>query len=171
MASSFVRGTESGTITRASTPKCRAANATPCAMLPALQVYTPRASSVGSASSMALVAPRILNDPIGCKHSSLSHTSQGGFGTSRGSNGVHIAAPAIRSRAASIASSGMRVIGCMRHDGSPRRQRPGLVREQHAHSARWNFACTHSAKSNFARACSTDIRYGESAVRSSAGRG
>lgn len=38
MASTFVRGAVSGTTTRHATPSCRAAKATPWAMLPALAV-------------------------------------------------------------------------------------------------------------------------------------
>lgn len=46
-------------------------DATPCAMFPALAVHTPRASDSRDASDIALLAPRILNEPIGWRHSSL----------------------------------------------------------------------------------------------------
>ena len=52
-------------------PRSRAPQATPCAMLPALAVTTPRSSAPGGASAIAFIAPRILNEPIGCRHSSL----------------------------------------------------------------------------------------------------
>ena len=57
------------------TPSSRATQATPCAMFPALVVQTPRRHSSGSACRIALAAPRILNEPIGWRHSSLSQIS------------------------------------------------------------------------------------------------
>ena len=54
MAASFVSGAWSGTTIVAGTPSSRAAHATPCAMLPALAVTTPPASSSGAARRIAL---------------------------------------------------------------------------------------------------------------------
>ena len=71
IASSFVCGAVSGTTTVHGTPRSRAPHATPWAMLPALAVTTPLASASGGASAIAFIAPRILNEPIGCRHSSL----------------------------------------------------------------------------------------------------
>ena len=71
IASSFVFGAVSGTTTVQGTPRSRAPQATPWAMLPALAVTTPFASASGGASAIALSAPRILKEPIGCRHSSL----------------------------------------------------------------------------------------------------
>ncbi len=71
MASSLVCGAWSGTTTVHGMPRSRAPQATPCAMLPALAVTTPFASAPAGASAIALSAPRILNEPIGCRHSSL----------------------------------------------------------------------------------------------------
>ena len=71
IASSFVCGAWSGTITVQGTPASRAAHATPCAMFPALAVTTPSRSSSGDVCRIAFVAPRILNEPIGCRFSSL----------------------------------------------------------------------------------------------------
>ena len=59
------------TITLLRAPTFRAANATPCAALPALTVHTPSASAAASSCRTALYAPRILNEPIGCSVSSL----------------------------------------------------------------------------------------------------
>ena len=47
MARSFVSGAVSITMTEQRAPALRAANATPCAALPALTVQTPSASSAG----------------------------------------------------------------------------------------------------------------------------
>ena len=65
---------------RRSSPARRAARAiqaTPCAMLPVLVVTRPAASSSRGALSTAFPAPRILNEPIGCRFSSLSQISAG----------------------------------------------------------------------------------------------
>jgi hypothetical protein len=55
----------------AGTPALRAASATPWAALPALTVQTPHAAAASGKSRIALYAPRILNDPIGCRHSNF----------------------------------------------------------------------------------------------------
>ena len=70
-AAILVSGAVSGTTTVHETPSLRADQATPCAMLPALAVQTPASSASGPAASMALLAPRSLNEPIGCSNSSL----------------------------------------------------------------------------------------------------
>jgi hypothetical protein len=46
-------------------------------MLPALAVTTPAATASGGACRIAFSAPRILNEPIGCRFSSLSQISAG----------------------------------------------------------------------------------------------
>ena len=56
---------------RRGSPSSRAAHATPCAMLPALAVTSPLARSDSGAWRIALVAPRILNELIGCSSSSF----------------------------------------------------------------------------------------------------
>ena len=71
MAASFASGACSGTAIVAGTPSDRAAQATPWAMLPALAVTRPPARAAGDASRTALVAPRILNELIGWRFSSL----------------------------------------------------------------------------------------------------
>ncbi len=60
---------------------------------------------------MALAAPRILKEPMGWRHSSLSQT--GGPGLS-GSRGVRTAAPSMRRRADSMDSTGTGASGSMR---------------------------------------------------------
>src|SRR3954452_21833552 len=55
-------------------PSRRAARATPCAWLPALAATTPRARSASVSREMRVYAPRILNDPVRCRFSHLSHT-------------------------------------------------------------------------------------------------
>src|SRR6185369_5137682 len=74
-------------------------------MFPAEAVRTPRARSLAGICAMALDAPRILNEPIGCRHSSLRKIFSGASGTPRGSSGVRMAVPAIRPRAAMISAS------------------------------------------------------------------
>ena len=64
----------------AGTCSSRAIQATPWAMLPALVVRTPSAIVSRAVLRIALAAPRILNEPIGCRHSSLSQISAGDFG-------------------------------------------------------------------------------------------
>ena len=71
MASSLMAGAVSGATTVQGTPSCRARQATPCAMFPADAVSTPRRSSSGFRRARALAAPRILNEPIGWRFSSL----------------------------------------------------------------------------------------------------
>ena len=70
-AASFVAGAPSGTTTVHGMPSRCAFQATPCAMFPALAVHTPRSSCERGVSAMRLLAPRILNEPIGCRFSSF----------------------------------------------------------------------------------------------------
>ena len=71
----------SGTTIVAGMPSERAIHATPCAMLPVLVVTTPARSSARGASRIAFAAPRSLNEPIGCRLSSLSQISAGASST------------------------------------------------------------------------------------------
>ena len=93
IASSLACGACSGTAIVAGTPSSRAIQATPCAMLPALAVTSPRATSAGSALRTALAAPRILNELIGCSVSSLHQISAGASSTCSRTSGVRTAAP------------------------------------------------------------------------------
>jgi hypothetical protein len=110
MAASLVAGAVSGTTTVQGMPNDLAPHATPCAMFPALAVYTPFASRSGDSVAsrcMAFVAPRSLKEPIGCRHSSLSQISAGASTCSR-TNGDRRTVPEMRARAALISS---RVLG------------------------------------------------------------
>ena len=61
------------------------------------------------ADRIAFAAPRILNEPIGCRHSSLSQISRGRLRQSAGGRAASGSpTSAIRSRAASISASGIR---------------------------------------------------------------
>ena len=71
IARNLVSGAESGVITVAGIPSRCAQYATPCAMFPADAVSNPLASRSGAVFAMAFDAPRILNEPIGCRFSSL----------------------------------------------------------------------------------------------------
>src|SRR5215467_7981171 len=71
IALSLVSGASLGTITVHGIPRCRDCQARACAMFPALQVYTPFDLASGPASGTALLAPRTLNEPVGCRFSSL----------------------------------------------------------------------------------------------------
>src|SRR6266404_851684 len=86
-------------------PSLFAFQPTPCAMLPALAVYTPSARRSLGRSAMALSAPRSLNEPIGWRFSSFSQISAGASSTFRRTSGVRIADPAMRPRAARMSSS------------------------------------------------------------------
>ena len=57
----------------AETPIRRAQKATPCAMLPAEAVKTPRASRSCGVRAMTFAAPRILNEPMGCRFSNFRY--------------------------------------------------------------------------------------------------
>ena len=67
----FASGAVSGITTLHAKPRRRAYHATAWAMFPALAVHTPRASSSSESNPMSDPAPRILNDPIGCRGSSF----------------------------------------------------------------------------------------------------
>ncbi len=77
-------------------------------MFPVLVVTRPAATSSRDRASAAFPAPRILNEPIGCRFSSLSQISAGASSTWSRTSGVRIAVPASRSRAASMSASGIR---------------------------------------------------------------
>src|SRR6187549_409115 len=99
-------------------------------MLPALAVYAPSARRARPACSIAFAAPRSLNDPMGCRFSSLSQISPGTSGRSSLMSGVRTTMPARRSRAArtsaSVTSSGVGIAqpteleprSCARGDGA-----------------------------------------------------
>ena len=101
-------------------------------MFPALAVSTPRSVCSGAACRIALTAPRILNEPIGCRHSSLSQISAAASGASRRTSGVRIAAPRIVSRAR---SSWARSIGASSIRSRPRSRRPARGRGRRTSSA------------------------------------
>src|SRR5436190_2899302 len=93
--------------TRAGAPSSRAAHATAWPWLPALAATTPAARASGSSDESFVNAPRTLNDPVRCRHSTLHRT---GRPTSRekvslGYTGVTRATPAITARARSISGS------------------------------------------------------------------
>ena len=71
MARSLVSGAVSGAITVAGMPRRLAQKATPCAMFPAEAVSRPFASCSLGVWAMALEAPRILKEPMGCRFSSF----------------------------------------------------------------------------------------------------
>src|SRR6266550_1339091 len=107
MAARFASGAVSGMTTAQGMPSRRACQATPWAMLPALAVHTPPASSSGSTSASALPAPRILNEPMGWRFSSLRKISHGASSSGNETSGVRREAPTMRSRAARISSMGI----------------------------------------------------------------
>ena len=57
-------------------PYTLAANATPCAWLPADAAITPFSRSSGVKEATLLYAPLSLKEPVRCKFSNFSHTSQ-----------------------------------------------------------------------------------------------
>ena len=71
VAERFAWGAVSGITTVAGMLLRRAYHATAWAMFPALAVHTPSATSSSASDSMSEPAPRILNDPIGCRTSSF----------------------------------------------------------------------------------------------------
>src|SRR2546425_11692080 len=107
IASSFVSGALSGTITVQGIWFLRACQASAWAMFPALQVYIPRFFASGPARAIALLAPRTLKEPVGCKFSSLRKISAGASSTFKRTRGVRRTAPLIRSRASSISFKGI----------------------------------------------------------------
>jgi hypothetical protein len=67
----FASGAVSGITTVQGSPSRRANHATAWAMLPALAVQTPSARSSDPTDPISEPAPRILNDPTGCRTSSF----------------------------------------------------------------------------------------------------
>jgi hypothetical protein len=96
----LVAGAVSGATIVAGIPIRRAQNATPCAMLPADAVSTPRSSRSRGVRAITFAAPRILNDPIGCRFSSFKKSSAGESVLHR-TKGVRNATEAMLPRASS----------------------------------------------------------------------
>src|SRR2546425_7636755 len=71
-------------------------------MFPALQVYTPRFFASGPAREIALLAPRTLKEPVGCRFSSFRKISAGASSTFKRTRGVRTTVHLIRSLASSI---------------------------------------------------------------------
>src|SRR6266568_1760138 len=107
IASSFVCGALSGTITVQGMLFWRACQARAWAMFPALQVYTPRFRGSGPARAIALLTPRTLKEPVGCKFSSFRKISAGASSTFKRTSGVRRTFPLIRSLASSISFRGI----------------------------------------------------------------
>src|SRR5205814_1292911 len=107
--SSFVSGAWSGTTTVQGTPSSRAIQATPWPMFPAVAVTTPACSLSSGIWSTALLAPRSLNEPIGCRFSSFRWISRSPSCRSR-TSGVRRTRPARRSRAAEERRLGHRLV-------------------------------------------------------------
>src|SRR5712691_3048702 len=107
IASSFVCGALSGTITVQGILFSRACQARAWAMFPALQVYTPRVLTSGPARAIALLTPRTLKEPVGCKFSSFRKISAGASSTFKRTSGVRRTFPLIRSPASSISFRGI----------------------------------------------------------------
>src|SRR5260221_7149557 len=82
---------------------------------------------------MALVAPRSLNDPIGCRFSSLTWISAGAPSTARRTRGVRSTSPARRSRAArtsarvGASTGGIAASSQLDPGPHPRRPRAGVA--------------------------------------------
>src|SRR5712692_555893 len=76
-------------------------------MFPALQVYTPRFFASGPARAIALLAPRTLKEPVGCRFSSFRKISAGAASTFKRTRGVRRTVPFIRSLASSISFRGI----------------------------------------------------------------
>src|ERR1700680_2720891 len=109
MRSSFDAGAVSMATTVQGTPALRAAYATPCPAFPALIVQTPRFRASSESAATALAAPRSLYALMGWRFSSLSQISGCSPPSSRRTSGVRTMTPAMRLRAASMASN---EIGC-----------------------------------------------------------
>src|SRR5713101_3654623 len=107
IASSFVSGALSGTITVHGIWFWRACQARAWAMFPALHVYTPRFFASGPARAIALLAPRTLKEPVGCKFSSFRKISAGASSTFKRTRGVRRTVPFIRVLASSISLRGI----------------------------------------------------------------
>src|SRR3989442_4409869 len=107
IASSFVSGALSGTITVHGIWFWRACQASAWAMFPALQVYTPRFFASGPARAIALLTPRTLKEPVGCRFSSFRKISAGASSTFRRTRGVCKTVSLIRSLASSMSFRGI----------------------------------------------------------------
>src|SRR5438445_2805495 len=107
IASSFVSGALSGTITVHGIRLSRACQARAWAMFPALQVYTPRFLASGPARAIALLTPRTLKEPVGCKFSGFRKISADASSTFKRMSGVRRTFPLIRSLASSISFRGI----------------------------------------------------------------
>src|SRR5579872_6566376 len=106
-AATLVAGAVSGATMVARMPIRLAQNATPCAILPADAVSTPRSNCSRGVRAITLAAPRILNDPMGCKFSSFRYSSTGASVLHR-TSGVRRATGEMLRRASSTCQ---RVIG------------------------------------------------------------
>src|SRR5262245_36856167 len=93
--------------TVAGTPASRAAQATAWPWLPALAVTTPALRSTSVSVAIRLYAPRILNDPVRCRFSALSHMGRPERRPSVSDEitGVSRATPSRRFRASWISAS------------------------------------------------------------------
>ena len=105
MASSFVRGALSGTTTLHGTPSRRALQATPCAMLPALAVYTPRASALGARRAASRCRAAKLERADGLQVLELEPDLAGCVGDVEPNERRANAMPASRSRAARMSAT------------------------------------------------------------------
>ena len=93
--------------TSAEAPRRRAASATAWAWFPALAAQTPAASSPGESAAMAFDAPRILNEPVRCRHSAFRVTgaSKRRESSPAASTGVRLTRGPISSAARSISAT------------------------------------------------------------------
>ena len=122
----LVAGAVSGAIIVAPTPIRWAQNATPCAMLPAEAVKTPRASRSRGVRAMTFAAPRILNEPIGCRFSNFRYKFAGVSALHR-TSGVRRATDAMFRRA-SCAWAEVMGISCILTGAGTARNR-GLIND------------------------------------------
>src|SRR5699024_3533876 len=106
--STLTLGAPWGTTTVHANPWACAAQARARPWLPAECVTTPARRCSVSSIATALLAPRSLNAPVGCKVSGLSRN--GGFSTGPAVRGVRTTSPSIRAAAARTASAVTRLI-------------------------------------------------------------
>ena len=99
-------GVSSGITMTAGMPNASAAHATPCPWLPLLYAMTPPARSASGIAETALHAPRILNEPVRCRHSALTRTRRPTSSSRNGdeSSGVRTTWSRMRDSAARIES-------------------------------------------------------------------
>ena len=92
------------------------AAATPCAWLPDDQATTPLAACASSSWLSRLYAPRILNEPVRCRHSGFRYTRPPAISSSRGDqiSGVLTAIESRRSAAATISVISIIKMDCCR---------------------------------------------------------